>query len=105
MKKCILSREHLKDKPLVISTRRKELNQRKGQTYGRYSKNTEHLLFLIHLLLSTEGLRRCHLLVLVGIIVSQLEITSPSNQSWATRQPTLARRTKVARKGARISKE
>ena len=28
-------RETLKNKPLVISTKRKELNQRKGQTYGR----------------------------------------------------------------------
>jgi len=33
--RAAMDREQLKDKPLVISTRRKELNQRKGQTYGR----------------------------------------------------------------------
>jgi len=36
--KAAMDRETLKNKPLVISTKRKELNQRKGQTYGRLEK-------------------------------------------------------------------
>ena len=48
------SREQLKDKPLVISTRRKELNQRKGQTYGRYTKG---ILFVSMIFSSTCPLK------------------------------------------------
>jgi len=33
--RAAMDRQNLKDKPLIISTRRKELNQKKGQTYGR----------------------------------------------------------------------